>query len=58
MKMKRCRHFWISKVAELNRHVDLSPGGINYWVPNLSVEVCVKCHKVRNVKKSRRTGKR
>jgi len=56
--MKRCRHLWVRKVASFGNRVKFGAGELNYWTPSIEVEVCVKCHKVRNVKKSRRTGKR
>ena len=49
--MAKCpKHLWfnikIRHIVELN----LEAGGLNYLIPDMRIEVCVRCHKVRNFK--------
>lgn len=48
---KKCKgHLWTKHLANFSMVLDLEPCGVNFYAPDMVVEVCVNCNKIRNSK--------
>jgi len=47
--MRRCsKHVWQEEKFTHVINIKTAPGSINRWLPELTLDVCMRCNKVKN----------